>query len=134
MMLSGVGLNRGDLIHLRCRAIPLPEFPAAVIRMHDDELEVLSTFLVPFGHNGVFPVADIECLALVHPAAQAIPAESRGFVEHEIVSAEIGEYRQYGRVIAAFDGIVVAEREDGELITGGAMHFERAGGVETVGT
>lgn len=120
-------LGVGDIVALQTSVLPIPEVSAAVIRVEGGVLEVLSTFLVPFNHNGIFTESDVDRIEVIYPAEVAIPKESRGkgFSKGQYVRVNVeGVGSQGGRVVAAFDGIVVAQREDGELITAGASFFE----------
>lgn len=126
MIFQNLQVEVGDIVALRSTKVPLPEFQAAVIRVTDGVLEVLSTMLVPFRHNGDFAECDIERIEIVRSAAEAIPRESRGnsLAKDQRVSVVTGDGRSHqGMVIAAFDGIVVARSDAGELITGGASRF-----------
>lgn len=126
MIFKAVEVEVGDFVSFQTRVVPLPEVQAAVIGVVDGVLEVISTILVPFQHSGQFTEADVDQIIVVYPSAVAIPRESRGrgFTKNQRVAATLkdGTERQ-GEVIAAFDGIVVARKSDGQLFTGGAMHF-----------
>ncbi|HRY60262.1 MAG TPA: hypothetical protein P5096_02700 [Patescibacteria group bacterium] len=126
MIFKNLQLETGDFVAFQTEAVPLPEVQAAVIGIEDGVLEVMSTLLAPFQHNGKFTEDEVGQIMVVYPSAIAIPRESRGknFSKHQGVSVIIkGGEEHRGEVVAAFDGIVVARRSDGELITGGASHF-----------
>lgn len=119
-------LGVGDFVAFQTASVPLSEVQAAVIRVEDGVLEVLSTLLVPFQHNGRFTEEEVDMIEVIYPAEVAIPQESRGkrFAKGQHVSVELRDKStEQGNVIAAFDGLIVAQREDGELITGGANFF-----------
>ena len=126
MIFKGQQLETGDFVAFQTKAVPLPEIQAAVIGVENGVLEVMSTFLTPFQHGGKFTEAEVDRIMVVYPAEVAIPQESRGksFPRHQRVSVVVqdGEEHQ-GKVVAAFDGVVVARKGDGQLITGGASHF-----------
>jgi hypothetical protein len=127
MLFKGQNLEVGDFVAFQTRTVPLPEVQGAVIDVNGGVLEVLSTLLFPFRHSGSFTEDDVDCIMVVYLAEVAIPQESRGkgFAKHQRVGTTVRDgSAQFGEVIAAFDGIVVARRSDGELITGGASHFE----------
>jgi len=126
MIFKNETLEVGDYVAFQASAVPLPEVQAAVISVKNGNLEVISTLLVPFSHSGIFTEDEISKIKVIYPADITIPRESRGrsFTKGQLVSAEIkGVGTKSGKVIAAFDGIVVAQKKDGELITAGAMHF-----------
>ena len=100
---------------------------ATVIDVQNGVLEVMSTILVPFQHGGKFTEDEVEQIVVVYPADVAIPQESRGkgFSKNQRVSVVVRDGgRHEGEVVAAFDGVVVARKSDGQLITGGASHFK----------
>ena len=125
MNFLGITLNTGDIVSLTAKSVPLPEVQVAVITVKDGELEVMSTLLAPFRHSGLFKEADVTSINVILPAEDAIPRESRGkkFKKGQHVSCDIKGEKHEGFVIAAFDGIVSAQRIDGEYLTGGANHF-----------
>jgi hypothetical protein len=130
MIFNGLQLQIGDLVAFTTSAVPLPEVHAAVIDVKDGVLEVMSTLIVPFQHSGMFNAGEVQEIAVIYPADVAIPQESRdkSFRRGERVDVTVrGEdgvmVQVSGDVVAAFDGIVVARRQDGQLITGGASHF-----------
>mgnify|MGYP001178346980 CR=1 FL=1 len=126
MIFKNLQLETGDFVSFQTKSVPLPEVQAAVIGVEDGVLEVMSTLLAPFQHNGKFTEDEVGRIMIVYPSAVAIPRESRGknFSRHQKVSVTVkGGKKHRGEVVAAFDGIVVARRSDGELITGGASHF-----------
>lgn len=126
MIFKGRQLETGDFVVLQTEAVPLPEVQAAVIGVENDVLEVISTILVPFQHGGKFTEDEVDQIIVVYPAEVAIPQESRGksFSKHQRVSVIVqGGEKHQGMVVAAFDGVVVARKSDGKLITGGASHF-----------
>lgn len=126
MRYKGVEVNIGDFVVFRSKSVPLPEVQAAVIDVENDTLVVISSFLVPFQHNGEFPADDVTDIIVVYGAEQAIPQETRdrAFKKDQRVFATIRGERMEGGVIAAFDGMVVARRDDGQLITGGVPHWQ----------
>ena len=126
MIFKGQKLEVGDFVAFQTKSVPLSEVQAAVINVEDGVLEVLSTMLVPFQHGGKFTEDEVDQVLVVYQAEVAIPQESRGkrFSKNKKVSVVVqGGNRYEGEVVASFDGIVVARRSDGELITGGASHF-----------
>jgi len=126
MIFKNQKMETGDFVAFKTKAVPLPEVQAAVISVENGVLEVLSTILLPFKHGGKFTEAEVDQIMVVYPAEVAIPQESRGkgFPKNQKVSVVIknGE-KHYGEIVAAFDGIVVARKNDGQLITGGSMFF-----------
>jgi|GEM_PF-2934512 len=128
MRYKGVDVNVGDFVALRSKSVPLPEVQAAVIDVEHDgnRLVVISSFLVPFQHNGEFPSDDVTDFMVLYPAEQAIPLETRekAFQKDQRVFATIRGERMEGGVIAAFDGMVLARRDDGQLITAGIPHLQ----------
>ena len=128
MFFKGVFLETGDFVAFQTNAVPLPEVQAVVIRVKNGVLEVMSTVLTPFQHGGKFTEDEIGQIMVVHTADVAIPQESRGknFAKNQKVSVEIkGGEIHHGEVVAAFDGVVVARQNDGQLITGGASFFNK---------
>ena len=126
-MFKGLKLETGDIIALQSKTVPLPELYAAVIGVKEEVLEVFSTMLVFFQHNGYFATDDVEKIQVVHPAEFAIPQESRGkgFLKNQVVSVVVKTGQKYiVKVVAAFDGIVIAQTEDNQYITGGASYFD----------
>ncbi|MCC6639350.1 hypothetical protein IT409_02210 [Candidatus Falkowbacteria bacterium] len=125
MIFLGVTLNPGDVVSLVAKTVPLPEVQVAVITVSDGVLEVMSTLLAPFKHSGFFEEANVTSISVILPAEEVIPRESRGkqFKKGQHVSCDIKGEKHEGFVIAAFDGIVSAQRIDGEYLTGGANHF-----------
>lgn len=126
MIFKSVEVGTGDFVSFQARTVPLPEVQAAVVEVADGVLEVMSTILAPFQHNGKFTEAEVDRIMVVYPAAIAIPQESRGrgFSQSQMVSAVLSDGKEHrGEVIAAFDGIVAARQSDGQLFAGGAMHF-----------
>ena len=125
MKFLGITLKQGDIISLTAKSVPLSEVQVAVIAVKDGVLEVMSTLLAPFKHSGLFKEADVTSISVILPAEEAIPRESRGkqFKKGQHVSCDIKGEKHEGFVIAAFDGIVSAQRVDGEYLTGGANHF-----------
>lgn len=119
-------MNRGDIVQIRASDVPLPEFPAVVINVTATQLEVMSTLLAPFQHSGKFNLNDIETIT-VHPAEGAVEKET-GFPlgAHCRTRVKVGGSFQEGKAIAGFDGVLVIERADGELITGSKSYFELA--------
>ena len=118
-------MPRGDIIEFSSPEVPLPYVQAVVIEETPDHIEVMSTLLVPFQHSGTFQRDRINIAGVVCPASEAIKRET-GFDEGELLTCNIGK----GRAVAGFDGIVVIQREDGELITGGSSHFSRVPATE----
>ena len=128
MTFKNVELATGDLVEFVSGSIPVPSIPAVVIDVKDGVLEVMSTFLVIFQHSGKFTPDEVLAIEVILPAAFAIPQESRGrnFTQFQKVTTSVNGQECQGKVIAAFDGIVVAQQEDGELVSGGALRFEAA--------
>ncbi len=125
MLFRKQNIEIGDLVALRSNAVPLPEVQAAVININSDEIEVLSTMLIPFKHNGKFKKGEVDEIVMIHPADYAIPQESRGkFQKEQTVTVTVKGRKETGSVIAAFDGIIVAQRKkDGKFIVGGMSYF-----------
>lgn len=127
---KGVQIETGDVVVFRTPRVPLPEVQAAVMGVEENgQLSVLSTLLAPFQDNGLFSEDEINgLLTVVYPAEIAIPQESRGksFKKGEGVTTTIGNQRFTGKVVAAFDGLVVALTSDGQSFTGGASFFSQA--------
>jgi hypothetical protein len=126
MTFKGQNLETGDFVSLKTDTVPLPEVQAVVIDVENGVLEVLSTFLAPFRHSGRFTENDVSNIMVVYPAEVAIPRESgkRCFLKNQKVFCIVNGRRKYqGRVVAAFDGIVVIRTSDDQLIAGGASHF-----------
>ncbi len=122
---KGVALLRGDFVAMRTRTLPLPEVQAAVMEVKDGVLDVFSTMLAIFQHNGLFTEDEVIEIKVVYPAAEAIPRESRGknFAQHERVAAVINGTRYEGRVVAACDGIIAVHTDDGQTFSSGASHL-----------
>lgn len=124
MKFKGQNLEVGDFVAIQAKSLPIPEVRAVVIDVKDGVLDVMSTLLVPFDHKGLFPEKDVVRIKVAYPASVAIQRESRGlFSKDQRVSAVVRGKTEYGKVIAAFDGIVSILRNDGEHITGGANYF-----------
>ena len=125
MIFKGKKIGVGDFIAFRTTAVLLPEVQAVVIRVEKNGvLEVLSTLLIPFGHNGRFHEKEITELIIVYKASDVIPRESRkNFRKGQLVSTCAHGKKETGRVVAAFDGIIVAKHSSGTFITGGASFF-----------
>ena len=116
-------LETGDFVMFETDIFPLLEFQAVVIDIKNGVLEVMSTLLAPFQHSGKFTEAEVDRIRVVYPAEVAITQES-GFRRYQRVSVVFqGCEEHQGEVVAAFDGVVVARKGDGQLITGGASHF-----------
>ena len=116
----------GDMVQIRSKEVPLPEFPASVVAIDDTTLEVLSTILVPFHHSGKFKLAEIEYI-VVYPAEVAVEQET-GFKVGTDIQTRLpvdGKVR-VGTAHCGFDRILVIKLPDGQLLTGGASHFEKA--------
>jgi hypothetical protein len=127
MLFKNREVNIGDIVVFQTSVVPLPEVQAVVIDVKDGVLEVMSTLLTSFRHDGRFAENEVSRIESIYPAELAIPRESRGkgFIKGMFVSAQVkGKGIQIGRVGAALDGLVVVQREDGELITGGASFFQ----------
>jgi len=127
MIFKNKQLGVGDYVAFQASSVPLPEVQAVVIRVEDGVLEVLSTLLIPFQHDGRFSEDEVARIEVVYPAEVAIPKESRGkgFSKNQYVSVRFKDGSVCrGRVVAAFDGLVVARREDDELVTAGSSFFE----------
>ena len=129
MIFKNQELEIGDLVVFESKSIPLPEVQASVIGVENGVLEVLSSFLVPFQHDGRFTENEVIRIMVASPSKIAIPQESgsKKFSKHQSVTAVLQDGRKHqGKVIAAFDGVVVARKDDGQLITGGASFFDVA--------
>lgn len=126
MFFKGVTLEVGDYIAFTSDQVPLPHVEAAVIAVKDGVLEVLSTFLVPFQHSGLFMEEQVKNLEVIHPAEIAIPQESRGrrFAKGQEVLINLQGHDVRAKVVSAFDGVVVARNGEDMLITAGALRFE----------
>lgn len=129
MIFKGKKIGVGDFIVFQTTAVPLPEVQAVVIRVEKNGvLEVLSTLLVPFGHDGRFTEKEVKEFQVVYKASEAIPLESRrNFRKGQLVSTRVHGKKETGRVVAAFDGIIVAKHSSGTFITGGASFFSPKG-------
>lgn len=115
-------MKTGDIIQMRAPDVPLPEFPAAVVEVSGDDLEVLSTFLVPFRHPGKFKLSRVETMVTC-PAEQAVERET-GFPLGARCRTTLRDGSvQEGAAAVGFDGILVIRRDDGELVTGGRNFF-----------
>ncbi len=117
MIFKNQKLESGDFVAFKTKSVPISEVRAAVVAVEDGVLAVISTMLKPFQHNGNFTEEEVEQIVVVYPAEVAIPQESRGkgFYKNQRVSAIVRGKEHEGKILAAFDGIVVA-RESGQLI------------------
>jgi len=124
---KGLPLESGDIVAFTTTSVLLPEVQATVIEVKDGVLEVLSTLLLPYKHIGRFKEEEVGQIELIYPAKIAVPRESgqKKFQKDQSVSTLVGKVSHQGKVIAAFDGLVVARQDDGQLITGGASFFNR---------
>jgi len=128
MLFKGQQLETGDFVAFQSKTVPLPEVQAAVIGIENGVLEVMSTLLAPLNHSGKFTEDDVDRIIVIYPAEVAIPQESRGkgFQKHQKVSFIIQGEEYQGKIVAAFDGVVVARKSDGQLITGGVSQFDNS--------
>jgi hypothetical protein len=129
LIFKGQELHVGDFIAFQSPLIPLPEIQAAVIDVKDGVLEIVSTLIAPFRQGGKFKETDVTSeIVIVYPAEEAIKKESRSWNfskgQRVRVTVKGGEVME-GNVIAAFDGVIVAQRDDGLYITGGASFFKK---------
>lgn len=114
----------GDYIDFRHPDVPLKEIQAAVIEDQGDNVEVMSTLLIPFKHSGIFDKARMTGTVVVHPAAVAVPQESRrDWMPGQMLTTDDDE----GCLVAAFDGVVACKHKSGQYLTGGVSFFKAKG-------
>ncbi len=116
-------VESGDIVALKMKSVPISEVRAAVVAVEDGVLSVISTMLKPLQHNGNFTEEEVEQIVVVYPAKVAIPQESHGFSKNQWVSAIVRGEKHKGKIIAAFDGIVVARHNNQLVIVGKASSF-----------
>jgi hypothetical protein len=128
MLFKNIEVNTGDIVSLQASSVPLSEVQGTVIDVKEGVLETMSTLLAPFKHSGLFNEDEVSKIKVICSAEIAIPRESggKGFTKGAYVATQVeGKGVQTGRVVAAFDGVVVAQREGGEFIVGGSSFFEK---------
>lgn len=126
MIFKGIEIGVGDLIGFTTTVLPIPrsaEITAAVIEVKEETIEVMSTQLVLFGYGGIFEKEEIDNIRIIKRAEESIPEQSGSFAKFkkgDLVSAIVDGKKLQGRVIAAYDGIIVALQDNGECLTSGA--------------
>lgn len=124
MKFKNVHLETGDFVSFQTKIVPLPEVQAAVLDVKDGALIVMSTVLAPFETGGKFTEEQIDRIKVVYPANVAIKQESNGKLSnHQRVYCIAEGDTHYGEIIAAFDGVAVMLKDNGEFIHGGVSHF-----------
>lgn len=126
MIFKGLELDIGDHITFKTSEVPLPKVEAAVVEVKGDTLEVFSALLGPYQHSGMFAEDVVGRIEIVRKASEAIPLASRGkFVKNEEVIWNGPGLTREGKVVAAFDGIVMIILPDGKFGTSGVSWFTR---------
>jgi hypothetical protein len=125
--IKGVRVETGDLVHIDLAeaTTPLVSFAAAIIGIDGNFLKVASTLLTPWGHNGRFTEEEIRRITIITKAELAIQVETGfRFKRNEFVKTLTSpEITTTGKVIAAFDGTLVAQDDKGEYIVGKIEKF-----------
>ena len=123
MIFKNIDLEIGDYIFLRSSTVSLP-FKAAVISIKDKTMKVISAEFIISQQYDHFTEKDILEIKIVRKASEAIPLESwtKKFTKNEEVFWEVGDTIQKGRVVAAFNRLVVVI-SNGKFATGLAINF-----------
>lgn len=127
MKFKNIDVEPGDIVEIQAKSVPLESVQVAVVNVINGVLEVISTLLVPFQHNGHFPPNDVIRIMVVYPAAIAIPQNSDGkFKINQRISMSLknGENHQ-GVVIAAFDNIIIARDDNGNLMKSSSSYVKK---------
>lgn len=115
-------MKPGDIIQMQSNEIPLPEFSAAVIAVDENNLEILSTLIVPFQHGGKFKRSEIRTMVTC-PAEEAVERET-GFKLGTVVRTRLRDGSEViCKAFAGFNGILVGVRDDGRFVTGGSSFW-----------
>lgn len=124
---KGISLERGDVVVLQSKFDPPgPKIRGVVVGAQNGHIQIISRSLEKEGHDGVFSSGELDDIQVERRAKAAIIRESaKKFCRHEPVRIAMNGHIEVGRVVAALDGIVLAERFDGELIRAGAARFEK---------
>lgn len=121
----GVTMEPGDVLILTPKDLPYP-FEVAVVSYDADleELEVMSTQLSTFHHDGRFKAEDITNIVVEARAETAVPLQARRALvrgQEVLVRTPAGEV--HATVVAAIDGFVTGTAGDGQYISGGSVFW-----------
>lgn len=143
LLFKNVTLHPGDILRLspNLDKTILPEgAEVAAIDVHDDGylIVLLPERLAYLGdrqHLLNIPPDHLETLAVIEEVADAIPKRSGGqqFQQHQRVSCMAAGVRYFGQVVAAMDGVVVANIGDHSIV-GQAKDFTGAWAVPVENT
>lgn len=124
---KGVTLKTGDHISFFSPIIELPHVEACFTNVDENRnMNVFSTLLVPFHHNGKFKESEVFGLKVIKPAIEAFMFQSRNkrlFYGQKAV-IHINDLPVECQLIGAFDGIVCGWcKGTNNFVSGGSTHF-----------
>lgn len=115
-------MKQGDIIQITAPDVPLPFFQAAVVEVNGDDLEVLSTYLVPFQHPGTFKLSQIK-VEVVTPAEEAVERITGFAPGTRLTTVTRKGVRVEGALALGFGPYLTIRLDDGQLCTGSKTYF-----------
>lgn len=134
MRIRNVEVNPGDQLEIRLHKAPLLNYEGAVIRVMEDGVEVMGPLLASPPNAVILAAKDIFDLRVKHPAAEAVPLQTRGrFHAGDTIWTRVRHPRpEMANILAAEDDMLAIQLEGGRILIGTANELVSVPNAEQV--